>query len=176
MLRNEEGNAFDASLFVVFIQVKSIKENEFKIQTLRFFFYNNTMNNAIGTCFPNHAIIEVDFFGLMTLYLFITRKLVNFISLDIIKQYDTNMLLTKPSEQDQNTYMVLCSIFPNKTYRDLYVIPLQNIYHQLIIISLFNISSSFSKIKILTQRMLKKNPAKMKNIIINSLWFHILFH
>lgn len=58
------------------------------------------MNNAIGTCFPNHAIIEVDFFGLMTLYLFITRKLVNFISLDIIKQYDTNMLLTKPSEQD----------------------------------------------------------------------------
>ena len=96
----------------------------------------------------------------MTLYLFITRKLVNFISLDIIKQYDTNMLITKPSKQDQNTYMVLCSIFPNKTYRDLYVIPLQNIYHQLIIISLFNISSSFSKIKILTQRMLKKKPCK----------------
>ena len=96
----------------------------------------------------------------MTLHLFITRKLVNCISLDIIKQYDTNMLITKPSKQDQNTYMVLCSIFPNKTYRDLYVIPLQNIYHQLIIISLFNISSSFSKIKILTQRMLKKNPCK----------------
>ena len=54
------------------------------------------MNNAIGNCFPNHAITQVDFFGLHVYdTLFITRKLVNCISLDIIKHAFNNAKQTR---------------------------------------------------------------------------------